>query len=328
MSSDKIYYCPIPISRLIPEVTLPVDVFLLVDGKHIKFKEKGDMVPSDKYDFFMRQNLSSCYVVDCDFQVFVDWLNKQKEKQFADVKSEVGVENEGIIEEAIKVRDKVYDTFAGEKLNVQKVEKLQEQAAEFVEQVKQNPIIASLLAKLDKHNDSIVEHCYNVANFAVFFALISGTKHQYVLENVYLSGIFHDYSLVKNKMNKELKFKNQDALYLSHPTQTAEILEKIKVIPQPVIDIILQHHEQYDGGGFPHSLKGDAIYELAQVVHMASYFDDKFFENKDNRDKDTRFKVAVKALQINSGKLFNPKLVSRVVEALVISKEAKFKVAA
>ena len=38
--------------------------------------------------------------------------------------------------------------------------------------------------------------------------------------------------------------------------------------------IVQQHHELFDGSGYPQKLKGDAIHPLARIVAIANYYDE------------------------------------------------------
>jgi response regulator RpfG family c-di-GMP phosphodiesterase len=56
-----------------------------------------------------------------------------------------------------------------------------------------------------------------------------------------------------------------------HPMNTMQILKQIK-FPWNVESIILQHHENYDGSGYPMGLRGRQISIGARIVHMADSF--------------------------------------------------------
>jgi HD-GYP domain-containing protein (c-di-GMP phosphodiesterase class II) len=43
-------------------------------------------------------------------------------------------------------------------------------------------------------------------------------------------------------------------------------------IPSQVLDIIAQHHERYDGSGYPRCLAGEAVDPLAQIAGLADTF--------------------------------------------------------
>ena len=44
-------------------------------------------------------------------------------------------------------------------------------------------------------------------------------------------------------------------------------------LPAEVGQIILYHHERWDGGGYPHGLQGEGIPLLARIVCLAQTFD-------------------------------------------------------
>jgi putative nucleotidyltransferase with HDIG domain len=58
----------------------------------------------------------------------------------------------------------------------------------------------------------------------------------------------------------------------NHPHWGAAIAREAH-LPKPVGDIILFHHERYDGQGYPHRLKGTEIPLLARIVTIADIFD-------------------------------------------------------
>ncbi len=58
----------------------------------------------------------------------------------------------------------------------------------------------------------------------------------------------------------------------THTTKGAAILAKIPDLA-PAIPIVLYHHEQWNGRGYPEGLHGDAIPRLARIVAVADAFD-------------------------------------------------------
>jgi diguanylate cyclase (GGDEF)-like protein/putative nucleotidyltransferase with HDIG domain len=57
-----------------------------------------------------------------------------------------------------------------------------------------------------------------------------------------------------------------------HPVDSAEIIKQMDGLGG-VVDIVLQHHEKYDGSGYPDGLKGEEIHPLARVLTLADSFD-------------------------------------------------------
>ena len=51
----------------------------------------------------------------------------------------------------------------------------------------------------------------------------------------------------------------------------AKILSRIKPL-KTIAPIIIHHHENYDGSGYPYGLKGDEIHILARVLRIADAY--------------------------------------------------------
>ncbi len=57
----------------------------------------------------------------------------------------------------------------------------------------------------------------------------------------------------------------------THPEVGADILSNIK-FQGPVIDIVIHHHENWDGSGYPDGLKGKAIPYGARIIAVANCY--------------------------------------------------------
>ncbi len=57
-----------------------------------------------------------------------------------------------------------------------------------------------------------------------------------------------------------------------HTTVGAQILERVN-FPHPVVPIVLYHHEQWDGRGYPEGLRGEEIPLTARILSVVDCFD-------------------------------------------------------
>ncbi|MCX9103583.1 HD domain-containing protein [Aeromonas veronii] len=57
-------------------------------------------------------------------------------------------------------------------------------------------------------------------------------------------------------------------LIKQHPDTGREILQQID-FPWPITTIVMQHHENLDGSGYPQGLQGDAISLEARIIRVA-----------------------------------------------------------
>lgn len=73
---------------------------------------------------------------------------------------------------------------------------------------------------------------------------------------------------------------------------------------QDELDIILSHHEKWDGSGYPHGLKGEQIPLLARIVAVADVYD-ALTSNRSYR-KAWSHEEALKLLIDQKGTHFDP----------------------
>jgi len=105
------------------------------------------------------------------------------------------------------------------------------------------------------------------------------------IENMALACMLHD--IGKTMLPKELLTmkvadmnEEQFVLYKTHPELGLKLIEHNKTINNTVKQIILQHHEYYDGSGFPFGRKGASILTLANIVCLVDDFVHLMTENK------------------------------------------------
>ncbi len=105
------------------------------------------------------------------------------------------------------------------------------------------------------------------------------------IETMALACMFHD--IGKTKLPKKLMdarpedLNEEDlALYQQHPELGVKVVEKNKLINNSVKQIIIQHHECYNGKGFPNQLKGPQVSTLANILCLVDDFVHLINKNK------------------------------------------------
>ena len=61
-------------------------------------------------------------------------------------------------------------------------------------------------------------------------------------------------------------------LYESHPSRGCDILSQLQSVPTDILHIVLQHHENCQGLGFPEKLSRARIHPMARLVAVADEF--------------------------------------------------------
>lgn len=89
---------------------------------------------------------------------------------------------------------------------------------------------------------------------------------------VLMAGYLHDIgkmSVPTEILNKPGRLSEQEMdLIRTHPRQGYEMLLNIR-LPEPVRELVYQHHERQDGSGYPRQLQGDAILQESSILAVA-----------------------------------------------------------
>ncbi len=115
-------------------------------------------------------------------------------------------------------------------------------------------------------------------------------------------------------LNKKMKLTDDERTAINkHPGIGEEVLKPIAVDDE-MLAVLRQHHEHYDGTGYPANLKGDKINLLAAIVAVADAYDAMTSHRAYRTDLSK--KEAIRQLEENKGIQFNPNVVDAFVEAL------------
>jgi putative nucleotidyltransferase with HDIG domain len=136
-------------------------------------------------------------------------------------------------------------------------------------------VVRALTSAIDAKDPYTCGHSDRVARVAVRLAEELGCSRKEV-ETIYLSGLLHDVGKIgidDNVLRKPGKLTEAEYEHIkTHAEIGYKILSGIKQLDE-VLPVVLHHHEQWDGKGYPTGLAGDAIPLLARIVAVADSFD-------------------------------------------------------
>ena len=160
------------------------------------------------------------------------------------------------------------------------------------------------------YDENTFEHCINVAITSVTLGIGLGYNY-YRLKNLAVGSLLHDIGkqLVPIEIiSKKGKLTDAEmAVVKEHPTYGYKILSKDIGTYSSTREIVHQHHENWDGSGYPRGLKEDEIYELAMVTHVCDVFDALI--SKRSYKEAFCYQVAVEIVKDGTDKMFNPEVV-------------------
>ncbi len=170
--------------------------------------------------------------------------------------------------------------------------------------------LENLMTALDLRDVETFGHSRTVAKYSQMLAQILDIKDKPTLDNIRKGALLHDVGKIAIpdvilKKPHPLTPEEWKKIKL-HPALGYGLIKEIKLLKE-VGNIILYHHERFDGTGYPKGLKKDEIPLEARIFALADALD-AITSYRPYR-KERNFKAAKKEIQINTGKQFDPKVV-------------------
>ncbi len=176
--------------------------------------------------------------------------------------------------------------------------------------------LLSLVSAIEAKDAYTRQHSTRVTDYAVSIALEMGCPVEDV-ERLRSAGPLHDIGKIGIKddvLNKPGRLTDEEFdLIRSHPLIGVTIVSPLGLDDQELA-IIRNHHERWDGKGYPDHLKGEAIPLLARILAVADAFDamssDRAYRSCLPLD------VCLGEIRDNSGGQFDPDIVRVALQVL------------
>ena len=174
------------------------------------------------------------------------------------------------------------------------------------------------LANAEEEKDAYTRgHCERVMNYALGIGKALGLPEK-DLDSLRFGAILHDIGKIgvpEHILNKETPLSHEEfALISQHPSMGIRILNDLTFLKDS-IRIVHEHHERYDGLGYPARKKGEDIDLLARIVGVADAFDAMTSQRPYRKEAMTR-EQAARELQKEAGKQFDPIVVEAFLKMM------------
>lgn len=136
------------------------------------------------------------------------------------------------------------------------------------------------------------------------------------IKNIKYAAALHDIGkigIARKILDKPGTLSDEEFVYIkTHPRLGDSIIEPVAFLEAPR-NIILHHHERFDGQGYPDGLRGDEIELGARILAVADAFQ-AMMSDRPYR-KSLHLEEALGELESNSGGQFDPRVVRAFIEA-------------
>ena len=146
----------------------------------------------------------------------------------------------------------------------------------FIESVFRNENAAVTLFKLRGFDEYTYTHSINVSLLGILLGKHLGLEKDALLK-LGMAGMYHDVGkaripeAVLNKPGKLTEAEFQ--LMKTHPLEGYKILMGQKDLDQEILRAVVEHHERYDGTGYPRALTGESIGRFSRIIAVVDVYD-------------------------------------------------------
>ncbi len=136
-------------------------------------------------------------------------------------------------------------------------------------------VISALMHTLDLRDRMTARHCAAVARYSREIARELGLPES-EQELVHTAGLLHDigkFVFPDHILKADVPLTERDwQIIRSHPYQGAKIVSQVDGYG-PISDIVLAHHERWDGEGYPRRIAGEEIPLASRIIAVADTYD-------------------------------------------------------
>ena len=169
-------------------------------------------------------------------------------------------------------------------------------------------VSVSTISALD---DYIFFHSVSVCTLSILTGITLGYSES-TLRELGIGALLHDIGKAEIEpdiLKREGALNEEEAEILAtHTTKGYQILRGYSDIPLLSAHVAFQHHERWDGKGYPRQLAGTKITEFARIVAVANFYDNLVADLPNRPSYEVN--QAINLIKRLAGSYFDPKIAS------------------
>jgi len=221
-------------------------------------------------------------------------------------------------QETIDAARQVINHFSvGKGVNLDGVKKL---VSEWINELGQKPENMINILDIRRKEGYMFSHAVNTCILSIMTGIAMGYNDKQ-LDELGLAAMLHDVGKIKFSKKVAQQFPSKFTRaereeYRRHPFYSLEILREKYSVSANILNACFQHHERWNGNGYPMGLKEDAISEYAQIISIADVYD-RLIAGMPHR-LPTPVYYATAILNKARGEYFNPVIIDKFNQNVAI----------
>lgn len=221
-------------------------------------------------------------------------------------------------QEAIESAREVINHFhVGKGVNLDSIKNL---VSEWINELGEKPENMVNILDIRRKEGYMFSHAVNTCILSIMTGIAMGYNDKQ-LDELGLAAMLHDVGKIKFSRNLARQFSNkltkqEKEEYRRHPFYSLEILRENHAVSPNILNACFQHHERWNGSGYPMGLAGDAISEYAQIISIADVYE-RLIAGMPHR-LPTPVYYATAILNKAAGEYFNPVIIDKFNQNVAI----------
>ncbi|MDF2865328.1 MAG: phosphohydrolase [Clostridia bacterium] len=168
-----------------------------------------------------------------------------------------------------------YATNKKANFDIKKIDVLKDVVENVVEEIISNRQCVIQLSNLRNFNNSMYEHAVDVARVSVLIGVNMGLNKAQLCA-LCEAAMMHDIGktqLSGSLLSKTTEYTKEEMEEMTkHPALGYRMMKDTDKFKAPAYIAVLQHHERFDGTGFPEGIKGEKINQFSRIIKIADVY--------------------------------------------------------
>ena len=264
----------VPVLRRISGA-IPFDVYIKrAEKKYTKLFPQGESVDLKRLDEYETQKgIKDFYVKKEDYRQYLFYVEKIANSMFQESQKASTREQIDIVKEMINLT--MIEIVVNLNVDTQSVLIASRTVQACLNVILKSPKFFVKIFKMLSRHPYSMKHSVLTSFFSVMLGRSESLESEKSLEILGLGAMLHDIGMGQLEFDAEEKEELNPKEWKEvkeHPEIGARLMDSVKGINPQVRTIIMQHHEQPNGMGYPNKLREKEIYYLSKIVSIADSF--------------------------------------------------------
>ncbi len=269
-------YTSISGDALLEGTEVEFDLFLRADSgvssNYVLYCRSSENLIPERTEELLNKHAHPPCISPEDIGKYIEYQEKNLQKIISDENKSIR-EKSGIV---YQVATKVVTDLLEDPKSGKNMERISDWVTHTVGHIIQDDNTFSSLLGVSSHDYQIYTHSVNMSVLGLLFG-----KHLSFqpdeLEHLGSGMLLHDIgklTIPLNVVNKPGHLSGEEFKAMEkHPKAGLKILEHWSNINALSLKIVIQHHENYDGSGYPYGMKGDEIHLYGRIARIIDAYD-------------------------------------------------------